>query len=137
MNAFRHRKNWGMLLLILSVFGSAGGHLMALQSVAWASMLWNNVQHDRPLAAVQKTFDGHHPCGRCHEIAADQAERSSIPAQEVERRYDPCDLPQIANAVREWVVGEVRWPSRYSALASVTSLPATPPPRRASSLLSA
>lgn len=137
MNALRHRKNWGLLLLILSVFGSAGGHLMALQSVAWASMLWDNAQHDRPLAAVQKTFDGHHPCGRCHEIAADQAKRSSIPAQELERRYDPCDLPQVAYRLGEWFTGSVRWPFESSAMNSLSSRPSTPPPRRASLRLSA
>jgi hypothetical protein len=129
MATLRQFKNLGALLLGLSVFGSAGGHLFALQSVAWASMLWTNVQHDSALVAVKKTFDGQHPCGRCHEIASAQARHASIPAHELARRFDPACLQPASFEARAWHLGNL--PSFPPAVPAsfFRYAPPTPPPR--------
>jgi hypothetical protein len=49
------------MLLVISI----GGHWALLQSVAWMTMLVD-YSKDAPLSvAVQKTFDGKHPCRLC------------------------------------------------------------------------
>jgi hypothetical protein len=47
-------------------------HWAALQSVAWTTMLMNNVCHAPLKEAVSKTFDGSHPCALCHAVSAAQ-----------------------------------------------------------------
>ena len=49
------------VLLVVSI----GGHWALLQSVAWMTMLVD-YSKDAPLSvAVEKTFDGKHPCSLC------------------------------------------------------------------------
>ena len=61
-------------LLIVSV----GGHWALAQSLAWAGMLVSYSQEGTIAEAVEKTFDGAHPCKLCKVIDAGQeAERQS------------------------------------------------------------
>jgi len=45
-----------------------GGHWLALQSIAWATMVVNYSQHCSFGQAIVQTFDGKHPCGLCNQI---------------------------------------------------------------------
>ena len=47
-----------------------GAHWMLLQTVAWTTMLADNLQSKSFHIAVEKTFDGKHPCCLCKAIAA-------------------------------------------------------------------
>jgi hypothetical protein len=48
---------------------SLGLHWLALQSVAWTTMLVSNARHAHLSEAVAKTFDGAHPCDLCKVVA--------------------------------------------------------------------
>jgi hypothetical protein len=62
------------------MFFVAGGHWGALQSVAWAGMLWNYTQTDGSLlSGVKKTFDGEHPCTMCTSIKTAKEKEKSKP----------------------------------------------------------
>lgn len=69
----------GHAVAAVAMFFVAGGHWGALQSVAWAGMLWNYTQTDGSLlSGVKKTFDGEHPCTMCTSIrTAKEKERTS------------------------------------------------------------
>jgi hypothetical protein len=69
----------GHAVAALAMFFVAGGHWGALQTVAWAGMLWDYTQADGSLlSGVKKTFDGEHPCTMCVSIkTAKQKERTS------------------------------------------------------------
>jgi hypothetical protein len=43
---------------------------MVVQSVAWTTMLAENLLHESPATALERTFDGKHPCRICKAIAA-------------------------------------------------------------------
>jgi hypothetical protein len=43
-------------------------HWAVLQGVAWTSMFINNLRMDSITAAMEKTFDGEHPCPLCLAI---------------------------------------------------------------------
>ncbi|HEY2342600.1 MAG TPA: hypothetical protein VGH90_06210 [Chthoniobacteraceae bacterium] len=60
----------GRLVLVVAIFTSGGGHWAILQSIAWGRMLVNNTRDSSFLGAVEKTFDGRHPCEICKGIAA-------------------------------------------------------------------
>jgi len=47
-----------------------GAHWAALQTVAWTTMLANNLRTQSVSEAVSHTFDGEHPCPLCRAIAA-------------------------------------------------------------------
>lgn len=65
-------------LLIVSV----GGHWALAQSLAWTGMLVSYSQEGTFEEAVQKTFDGAHPCNLCKAIDAGKAaEKESQQAQ--------------------------------------------------------
>jgi hypothetical protein len=71
-------KRIGHLLLIVALIATIGGHWAVLQTVAWTTMLADNLQRDSFVEAVSKTFDGEHPCKMCHDISAGkQAEKKS------------------------------------------------------------
>jgi hypothetical protein len=59
----------GRTATILALCLSLGLHWLALQSVAWTTMLVTNIRHTTLSEAVAKTFDGGHPCNLCHAVA--------------------------------------------------------------------
>jgi len=63
-------KRIGQFLLTLALVGALGGHWAVLQTVAWSSMLAENLRQSTFTAAVSQTFDGKHPCQLCHAISA-------------------------------------------------------------------
>ena len=67
--AFLRLSHW---LLIAVLFLAIGGHWAMLQTVAWASMLVDYSRNGALTEAVEKTFDGRHPCRICTEIQKGQ-----------------------------------------------------------------
>lgn len=59
---------------IVALCLSLGLHWLALQSLAWTTMLMENVWHAQLSEAVAKTFDGSHPCHLC--LAVVQGKKS-------------------------------------------------------------
>ncbi len=57
-------------ILVLVLACSIGLHWGIMQSLAWTSMLAENLRHDSLAQAVTHTFDGQHPCCLCKAIAA-------------------------------------------------------------------
>ncbi|MFZ0434706.1 MAG: hypothetical protein WAL87_01845 [Chthoniobacterales bacterium] len=56
-------------MMALSLFLVAGGHWAMLQGVAWATMVHDFSRGGSLTQAVEKTFDGKHPCAMCKKIA--------------------------------------------------------------------
>lgn len=59
----------GQLLVLLPLIAAIGGHWAILQSIAWTSMLADNLREGTVTEAVNRTFDGEHPCSMCKQIA--------------------------------------------------------------------
>ena len=68
----------GHVLMIVAVLAASGTHWMILQSIAWTTMLADNLQTGSLSQAIERTFDGKHPCPLCKAIAAGkQSEKKS------------------------------------------------------------
>ena len=68
----------GMLLV------SMGGHLMLLQTIAWGNMLVDFSSKSSLSEAVDKTFDGEHPCPLCkvvNKTKSEEEKKSVIKAE--------------------------------------------------------
>jgi len=61
---------WAKNFIIATLVVLTGAHWAALQSVAWTTMLANNLRTQSVAEAVAQIFDGEHPCPLCRAIAA-------------------------------------------------------------------
>jgi hypothetical protein len=58
----------GRAVTILALCCAIGLHWIALQSVAWTTMLIQNAKCAPLPTAIARTFDGSHPCSLCHIV---------------------------------------------------------------------
>lgn len=72
---------FGHMVAAVAMFLVAGGHWGAVQTVAWAGMVWSYTQADGSLlSGVKKTFDGKHPCAMCKSIKVAKEKERTVPA---------------------------------------------------------
>ena len=57
------------MLMIAAVLAASGTHWAILQSLAWTTMLVQNLESKSVREAVVETFDGKHPCRLCKAIS--------------------------------------------------------------------
>jgi hypothetical protein len=66
-------------LILFALLCAIGAHWAVLQSVAWTTMLAQSLRTNSISQAVERTFDGEHPCALCKKIAkSKQQERKSV-----------------------------------------------------------
>lgn len=123
----------GLTASFLALFVMLGGHWLALQSIAWTRMLAEFSQTDSFSDAVEKTFDGEHPCPMCVNICdgrqQEERSQSQTPLLKVEKSSELfCDFRRVAVpfppvAAEDAVAFVPRW------LADFVDSPPNPPPR--------
>jgi hypothetical protein len=120
-------RKFGNVLMILAVLSATGTHWLALQSVAWTTMLAENLQTNSWQKAVTCTFDGKHPCCLCKEIARNkQSEKKSDAQVELKKlEYSYTGFEFIFCPPGDFY--EVR--GANDAPASLTRAPSVPPPK--------
>lgn len=121
-------RRFAHLLVVTALLAGIGGHWAILQSVAWVTMLADNLQTASVTEAVSNTFDGEHPCPMCKQIAAGKkSERKS-------------DAPNLKAKKLEFANGSIAIllfaPVDFRLLSSIqvsttsySSGPPVPPPR--------
>jgi len=58
----------GRIATIVALCCAIGLHWLALQSVAWTTMLIEHSKGASLCQAIAQTFDGAHPCSLCHAV---------------------------------------------------------------------
>jgi len=118
---------FGKFLVVVALVATTGLHWAVLQSVAWTTMLADNLRTQSLTEAVTHTFDGKHPCCLCKAIAAGrksgQKKVFAAPVQKLE--FTPIKENSVLIA-----------PSRFQLLPPANTFaepliqkPPTPPPR--------
>lgn len=118
----------GKLLVIAALVLTTGAHWAALQTVAWTTMLANNLRTQSFTGAVADTFDGEHPCPLCKAIrAGKKSEQKSAAVSPVLKM----EFPPVADRI------VLNPPAQFERLAvadssakSFSAKPPLPPPRR-------
>ena len=116
-------------ILVLALACSIGLHWVFFQSLAWSSMLAENLRLGSLAQAVTRTFDGQHPCRLCKAIAdGKKSEKKSEGA--------PCfKTLEFPPATKEFVLtvpARFGLPSHAGISRRILSeTPPTPPPRNA------
>lgn len=75
-------------LLIGTLLVSMGGHLALLQTVAWSNMLVEFSSKGSFLEAMDKTFDGEHPCPLCKAVKQSKSEEDKKPLLKSEMKLE-------------------------------------------------
>ena len=117
----------GRAATILALCLSLGFHWLALQSVAWTTMLVANARPTPLSEAVAKTFDGAHPCELCQAVAAGKkSEKKSEVLPAVVKLDLICTLRTLSGCRRGFPM-DIR--GRTSAIPERAQAPPVPPPR--------
>ena len=108
---------------------SIGLHWGFLQSLAWTTMLVDNLTTSSFSAAVQRTFDGKHPCALCKAVA--QGKKSEKKSETVLsfKKFDG-----LNQAVAILISPPASFPSvepQAQFLETLAHAPPIPPPRPA------
>ena len=118
---------FGKFLVVVALVTTTGLHWAALQSVAWTTMLADNLRTQSLTEAVQHTFDGKHPCCLCKAIAAG---RKSEQKKEFTAPMQKLEFPPVKD---DFVLIAPSWfqllPQANTYADSLTQKPPTPPPR--------
>lgn len=115
------------ILLIAAMLPTIGAHWFVLQSVAWTTMLADNLRHGSFSEAVDRTFDGKHPCCLCKQIAQAKSCEKKSDFQFTLKRFDFSHTPEsfiFTPPTFCWSIGILESSGRQ-----LPHAPPTPPPR--------
>jgi hypothetical protein len=116
-------------VLVLALACSIGLHWAFLQSLAWTSMLADNLLRDSLAQAVIHTFDGQHPCLLCKAIADG---KKSEKKTDYAPYFKTLEFPPAAEDFALTIPARFATPSGADIFAETLSeSPPTPPPRPA------
>ena len=118
----------GKYLVIAALVATTGAHWALLQSVAWTTMLADNLRTHSFSESVARTFDGKHPCPICRAIAAgkksEKQNEFTLKMQKLE--FPPARANPILFAPSDFQLLPV--PADFLS-ESLPQKPLTPPPR--------
>lgn len=113
--------------MVAALACALGLHWSLLQSVAWVGMVVS-YSHDASLGeALEKTFDGKHPCALCKTIAAGKKSEKKSPFQSAGKKFEFSYSPTafvFSGPAWFWTVGGL---DEKPALPS--RAPPVPPPK--------
>jgi len=78
----------GKWLVVLAVVLATGSHWVLLQSVAWVGMTVDFSRTEALGTALQKTFDGQHPCTLCKLVDEGRKGERKTDMQKVQPKLD-------------------------------------------------
>jgi hypothetical protein len=117
------------LILVLVLACSIGLHWGILQSLAWTSMLAQNLRHDSLAQAVTHTFNGQRPCCLCKAIAEG---KKSEKKSEFTPSFKTLEFPPAAEELALTIPARFALPTAADVFARpLSEAPPTPPPRPA------
>ncbi len=117
------------ILVTLSLCLSVGLHWGVVQSIAWTGMLVNYSRSASFAEAMEKTFDGQHPCSLCKIVQKGQQAEKDAQSNTVLKQLDP-GVPFEALVFYFPAAIAAPWGVDCRTLARF-ELPAIPPPRTA------
>jgi len=117
----------GRFFLVVILAATLGLHWTLLQTIAWTTMLADNLQSCSLHDAVVKTFDGKHPCCLCKAIAAGKKseKKNEFTTQIQKLEFPPAGKNSVLIAPSSFEL----LPQGNFFAKSLPQKPPTPPPR--------
>jgi hypothetical protein len=117
----------GRIATIVALCCAIGLHWLALQSVAWTTMLIEHSKGASLCQAIAQTFDGAHPCSLCHAV---NKGKNSEKKSDLQSPTPKIDLICVTRVTR---LSPLFAPFEYGACnfssPEITYSPPVPPPR--------
>ena len=117
----------GKIFVVISLVAMLGTHWVLLQTVAWTTMLADNLRTHSFSESMARTFDGKYPCPICKAIAAGKKseKQNEFTLQMQKLQFPPAKENPVLFAPSDFQL----LPQVNSSAASLTQKPLTPPPR--------
>jgi hypothetical protein len=117
----------GRIATIVALCCAIGLHWLALQSVAWTTMLIEHSKGASLCQAIAQTFDGAHPCSLCHVVSAG---KNSEKKSDLQPPGPKIDMICLARAIRlPPPFAPFEYPVRDFSSSERRPSPPVPPPR--------
>jgi hypothetical protein len=112
---------------IFALFCAIGLHWIALQSVAWTTMIIDYSKRTPLREAITRTFDGAHPCSLCHAVntGKNSEKKSDLPS--VTLKIDMICAPRAIRLLPPF--RRFEYASTDFSLSRIGRPPLIPPPR--------
>lgn len=117
----------GRAVTILALCLAIGLHWLAVQSVAWTSMIVEYSQKTSLPEALARTFDGKHPCSLCHAVRKGQSSEKKSELQSLTSKIDLICSARIIRLMPR--VKTCEYQSLASPVRRRAQSPPVPPPR--------
>jgi hypothetical protein len=118
---------FGKACVIVTLVATLGAQWALLQTVAWTTMLANNLHSHSLTEAVSDTFDGRHLCPLCKAIAAAKKSEKKNEAVSPGQKFE---FPPITETIVLTAPAVPRFSPRLNFYpGSRFQKPPTPPPR--------
>lgn len=117
----------GRVTTIVALCLSLGFHWLALQSVAWTTMLVENVRHVPLSEAMARTFDGSHPCDLCHAVTEGKKSEKKSEILPTIAKMDLICVTRALNWLPPWV--QYDYAAVCVSIPERSLAPPAPPPR--------
>jgi hypothetical protein len=117
----------GRIATISALCLSIGLHWIALQSVAWTSMIVDYSKRAPLCRAIAQTFDGVHPCSLCQVVSKGNNSEKKQDLQSSARKIDMICAPLANRIERTFVPFEYAIRDCFSF--ELGHSPPVPPPR--------
>ena len=117
----------GRVVTIVALCCAIGLHWMALQSVAWTTMLVQNTKHTTLCKAIAQTFDGSHPCSLCHAVNAGKKSEKKSDLSAVTLKVDMICAPLSTPLAPPFA--RFDYPKISFVFSAGAASPLVPPPR--------
>jgi hypothetical protein len=117
----------GKFFVVISLVTMLGAHWALLQTVAWTTMLADNLRTRSLSESVERTFDGHYPCPICKAIAAG---KKSEKQNDFTLQMQKLEFPPVKESPTLFAPSEFELlPQLNFFTESLIQNPLTPPPR--------
>lgn len=116
--------------IVLLVCLSLGFHWALLQGIAWTGMLVAYASEGSVVEAVEKTFDGLHPCALCAKVkeGRDSDQKQPLPVEQSMKKMSAVlttDIRLVAPPAKKMMFAVLR-----KKMVRWNEKPEPPPPRR-------
>jgi hypothetical protein len=117
----------GRIVTISALCCAIGLHWIALQSLAWATMIVDYSKRAPLCQAITQTFDGSHPCSLCHAVNAGKNSEKKSDLQSSAPKIDMICVPSSGRLIRPFILFE--YAVRDFCYSEIGRSPPVPPPR--------
>jgi hypothetical protein len=112
---------------IIALCCAIGLHWIALQSVAWTTMIIDYSKRAPLREAVTQTFDGAHPCSLCHAVSTGKNSEKKSDLQSSTPKIDMICAPRAIRLLPPF--RRFEYVSTDFSLSRIGQPPLIPPPR--------